>query len=284
MPPLRTGRLGRRIARVALCALAGLAGAALAVLPARADDQSVTVGGSGPYGGANNRFSPDTVAVKPGQMVTWTNAGGMHNVHFDDASLNCQKPDTPQQPSGWGGGSGKVSCTFANAGSFTYHCDLHGPSGMTGVVHVNASGTVPSGTTTSPGPGTTTAPGTTTSPGTGTSPGTSTHPLLSDLHVAPHQKRRVSGRVVIGQSGSQLEADLLPGSAGTAQSGNQSVLGRTIKRSLPAGRQRFKVALNRRGRRALARRGHLAVLLRIIVTPPSGSPATASARLRLSAR
>jgi plastocyanin len=111
----------------------------IAAAPAAiAADQSVTATPS-------NRFSPETVTVTQGESVTWTNAGGYHNVHFDDESF-LQPPIVDQ--SAW-----TVSRTFGEPGSFTYYCDAHSFVGMTGAVNVVAPdpGADPSATGTAAG-------------------------------------------------------------------------------------------------------------------------------------
>ena len=50
-------------------------------------NQTVTASGS------PNTFTPSTVTVLQAETVTWTNAGGFHNVHFDDGSF-----DQPADP------------------------------------------------------------------------------------------------------------------------------------------------------------------------------------------
>jgi plastocyanin len=103
----------------------GLSAALAAVLvtvpaAAHAADATVTAR-EGP-----NRFDPPTVTINPGNSVTWTNAGGLHNVWFDDDSY--EMPATPMNPP-W-----TVSRMFATAGTFTYVCRQH--SSMTGTVVV----------------------------------------------------------------------------------------------------------------------------------------------------
>ena len=97
-------------------------------VPAVAADQSVTAGPS-------PEFSPDDVTIDLGDTVTWNNAGGVHNVEFDDGSYT--QPPTPE-PSSW-----TVERTFDAPGTFGYHCGFHGQS-MSGVVKVrDATGQVP---------------------------------------------------------------------------------------------------------------------------------------------
>jgi plastocyanin len=77
--------------------------------------------------GAN--FTPADLTVAPGDTVKWTNNGGQHNVHFEDEQF--RQPATPQLT--W---PDPVQRTFPNAGRFSYFCDMHKDSGMTGVITV----------------------------------------------------------------------------------------------------------------------------------------------------
>ena len=93
-------------------------------VPAPAANQTVTATSS-------NTFSPRTVVVNTGDMVTWNNGGGFHNVHFDDGSF-----DMPPSPSS---SAWSVSRTFTSPGTFRYHCEAHAPT-MSGTVWVNGPG------------------------------------------------------------------------------------------------------------------------------------------------
>jgi plastocyanin len=88
-------------------------------------------------------FSPKTVVINTGDMVTWNNGGGLHNVHFDDNSFI--QPPTPSSAA-W-----SVSRTFSSPGTFRYYCEVHGGpngAGMSGTVWVNGPGYArPSGAT-----------------------------------------------------------------------------------------------------------------------------------------
>jgi plastocyanin len=88
---------------------------------ARAANQTVTAL-SGP-----NRFEPATVTVNQGEMVTWNNGSGTHNVQFNDGSY--EMPANPDSSS-W-----SVSRTFNTPGTFSYICRQHGAS-MSGTVVV----------------------------------------------------------------------------------------------------------------------------------------------------
>ena len=84
----------------------------------------------------NNHFSPVTDSVAAGSTLTWTwntctgdGYGGSscvsHSVQFDDAG-----------PSSSIKSSGTFSRMFAEAGTFTYHCAVHG-SAMSGTITVH---------------------------------------------------------------------------------------------------------------------------------------------------
>jgi plastocyanin len=108
----------------------GFVSVALGVLaaPAAAAHQSVEVG--------DDFFTPARVAVMPGDSVTWTNPGSgeAHNVLFEDGQFTA--PGTPST------GPWTVTRTFAIAGKYPYHCQVHGLE-MSGVVYVNAAGALP---------------------------------------------------------------------------------------------------------------------------------------------
>ena len=82
----------------------------------------VTVGA-----GATNSFSPATVTIQAGQSVTWSWVSGLHGVVSDSAPRAFA--DSPTQA------SGQYSATFATAGSYPYHCAVHGAM-MSGTVVV----------------------------------------------------------------------------------------------------------------------------------------------------
>jgi plastocyanin len=97
-------------------------------VPALAANQTVTATGL-------NTFSPRTVTVNTGDMVTWNNGSGFHNVHFDDNSFDMPPSATS--------GAWSVSRTFTSPGTFRYYCEAHGGpngSGMSGTVWVNGPG------------------------------------------------------------------------------------------------------------------------------------------------
>jgi plastocyanin len=183
----------REVKRVLLLALAGLAGVALAVMPALAADQNVGTDGS--------KFEPEDVAVVSGagDVVTISNSNGgfaPHDLRWDDGAPGepgATKSMADQTP--W-----SVQRTFDSEadGTYGFYCSVHGGpngEGMSGRVHVNSAGTVPTGGgggTTTGGGGTTTGTSTTPPPGgtttTSTTPppgGTTTTPPPGSDEIAP---------------------------------------------------------------------------------------------------
>jgi amicyanin len=66
-------------------------------------------------------FSPTTLTIKVGSTVTWTNmTPAPHTVTSDDGKSFDSGISTPIAPSG-----GTYSFTFKQAGTFSYHCQIH---------------------------------------------------------------------------------------------------------------------------------------------------------------
>jgi plastocyanin len=101
----------------------------LPALAHEADDHQVSV--------RDTFYTPERIAVKPGQKVTWENPGSQsaHNVVFADGSYRMPSPPTL--------GPWTAERTFDTEGTYRYSCEIHGAEGMTGIVYVNASGTLP---------------------------------------------------------------------------------------------------------------------------------------------
>jgi plastocyanin len=78
----------------------------------------------------NNSFDPSSLEVTQGTSVVWAwSSGGVtHNVTFDDGEQSGNRAD------------GTYTRTFATAGTYPYHCTIHGSatSGMRGSVTVTA--------------------------------------------------------------------------------------------------------------------------------------------------
>ena len=78
----------------------------------------------------NNFFSPASTTVAPGTTVTWTWAANAttHNVTFSDAVHSSDQS------------SGTYAQTFNTAGTFPYHCTIHGMQGTITVAAAGSSG------------------------------------------------------------------------------------------------------------------------------------------------
>jgi plastocyanin len=107
--------------------LVALFGLALALIGAACSNSNGSGASRGPNSVAivDNDFSPSNITVKAGTTVDWTNTGSaQHTVTADDGSY-----DSSFLSSG-----AKFTHTFATAGTFTYHCNVH--SSMHGTVTV----------------------------------------------------------------------------------------------------------------------------------------------------
>jgi hypothetical protein len=149
------------------------------VLPALAADQSVAI--------HDFRYAPASVAVKPGESVTWRADGSyMHSVHFDGEASGIGTPSSKYT----------ASRTFPDEGTFAYHCDVH--ASMHGVVYVNQTGTVPPPPPTpTPTGGGSPTPTPSSSPGGG-STGTTPAPVSSFRAKASVRKRKVFLTLTVG--------------------------------------------------------------------------------------
>ena len=297
-----------RLLRKRYLPLVAALGAAVAVVP------TLAVGAStGSIQAYDNYYAPSQLAVTPGGTVTFSYYGPSHyhDVHFDSASLpaSCANnnpgvgswvgPDNngtgaPQSTSG-SNNAWSSTCTFTQAGTYTFHCDVHG---FSGTVYVNTAGTVPATTTTYPPPTTGTTTGTTPPPTTttttttpGTNPGggggaggggaaPSAGSALSTVSLASIQKgASVRGSADIAQAGSTLTVDLQAASASLAKKHKAATAsaGHLSRAAVGPGRVSFSVALNARARRAVRRHGRLALTVKVKVTAPGGATGTRTA-------
>jgi plastocyanin len=113
----------RRKVGVLLCALA--AASLLWVPPVHAADSAVSI--------QNFSFQPQSVTINVDETVTWTmkDANTQHTVTANDNSFSSTNLNTAQT----------YAHTFGQAGTFSYHCNIH-PS-MTGTVTVVGGGPAP---------------------------------------------------------------------------------------------------------------------------------------------
>jgi plastocyanin len=145
------------------------------VLPALAADGAVSI--------RDDAYLPASVAVMPGETVTWTASGGStlhsHSVHFDGETDPLAPASTTYS----------ANRRFDSAGEYRYHCDVH-PFLMRGTVYVNASGTVPS-----PTPTPTASPTSSPAPGGGTTPPPAAPgPAVTGATVSSFRLRAARGR------------------------------------------------------------------------------------------
>jgi hypothetical protein len=77
--------------------------------------------------------------------------------------------------------------------------------------------------------------------------------------------------------------DLMAPRALLARAGTPALLqlGRLVREPLTAGIVPFKVSLSARALRALRAHGHLPVTVRVLLTPPHGTPVSVTRSLRL---
>jgi plastocyanin len=274
------------IRRYALALLCALLGAAIPVFPAVAGSET------GPTIAAENAglyyhyWRPPSVTIAPAATVTISNPTTVpHGVEWRPGA-----PATPTCSAGVPVGTSEAAsgtswtgtCTFTTPGTYTFWCTVH-HAAMSATVTVNSGGstttttTTPTTTTTTTGP-TPATPPTTTTTGTGVLPSAEGAPPL--LHLAHGQRgHTVHGAIDVtgAEIGARLEVDLLAGRASLARAGSRVRVGRVLRSSLPAGRVSFSVPLNARARAALRRHRHLALTVRILLTP-SHSPAVSISR------
>lgn len=124
-------RLSSALAMLVLATALGCGGSS--GYPTSSGNNTGGTGGTGTGGSTSssisvvdNSFDPAATTVTAGTTVTWTwNGSAQHNVTFDDGSG--LKSATQN--------SGTYSRTFASAGTYSYHCTIHG-AGMSGTITV----------------------------------------------------------------------------------------------------------------------------------------------------
>ena len=172
------------------------------MVPALGQDRSIGTSGTA--------FTPATVTVDVGDTVTVSNTdGGFHDLHWDDRANAEQALPGP----GW-----TSTRTFSAPGTYTFACDVHRGTGMTGTVVVRrpetsapaattdatATQTTPPAqqttTTASPPPSETTTTPTPTTTSTAAPPATASTAASSADRRAPSLRARAGslrGRLVL---------------------------------------------------------------------------------------
>ncbi|GAA0707663.1 plastocyanin/azurin family copper-binding protein [Dokdonella soli] len=109
--------------------------------PALAANHIVNVGGSGLV------FSPSRLTITAGDTVTFTNAGGFHNVASAPGAVTSFRCASGCDGDGVGGNGAATSTgwsavvAFPKAGTVPYYCEVHGApgQGMSGTLTVQAA-------------------------------------------------------------------------------------------------------------------------------------------------
>jgi plastocyanin len=284
-----------RLRRGLLLGVVALLGAAVVVLPALAVEANPTIQAQNVTEGATTRhfWAPAAESIEPGGTVALSNPSATtpHGVEWVSTPGGVQ-PTCTGVPVGTtvaaSGTNWSGSCSFANAGVYTFYCTVHGPE-MTGRITVGSDGVT---TTTMTTGSTTQTQGSTPSPSVGASgpapgapaPGAGSSASLlagsasSALRLASTQHgHSVKGSLAVSQAGAggTLAVTLLARSAALASAGHRQVqVGRTLRSSLRLGTTTFTVALSAKAKRALRLRGRLALTVRLVLTSPHGSSVT----------
>jgi hypothetical protein len=82
----------------------------------------------------------------------------------------------------------------------------------------------------------------------------------------------------VGHSGSTVLIQLLSRKAQFARA-KLVLAGRGLQRGVARGKRRFYAKLNAKAKRALKKHGKLRLTVRLTITPPGGSPVTASRKV-----
>jgi hypothetical protein len=268
-----------------LFALAALLGAAVAVLPALAASPSEAklevnencVEPDWPCWATPGSSQPASkVTIASGGSVTFADGKTAANIAWTGTAPPCEPavPVAPASPkTGWEG-----KCTFATAGTYNFESSTLFNDGVDNYtkyeVVVEGSTTTPTGTTSEGGSKGGSTTGTTTS---GPAPAGES-PTGSPLSGAPRFSSSQRGSTVKGAlqiskagAGDRLEVDLIATTASLAKAEHATqVVGRLVSASVSAGQRSFSVKLDTKARRALKRHHHLALKVKITLTPASG--------------
>jgi plastocyanin len=262
----------RRIARGYL-AFAAVLGALVAALPSLASSETSPTVEAVNVGLYTHYWSPSQVAVASGGVVRFSNPTTVaHGVEWRDASKPTCSGEVPvgntpaASGTNWSG-----TCTFPQAGTYTFYCTVHGPE-MSGTITVSASGTTTMTTGVTPTP---TVP-TSTTPAS--EPSSAPPPLERPSLRFSQRGGAVRGSLDVSRTGAggRLRIGLFAKRAalGRASGPSHVRVGQLVRSSVPAGRFSFRVKLDASARRALRRHRRLALSVRITLTPTEGEPLT----------
>lgn len=284
--------------------LVAILGAGVVVLPQVAGSETVPPieafnSGGGVYG-ETHAWKPAQATVSAGGVVMISNPTAVpHGVRWVGG------PETPSCSAGiplstsavTKGANWSGTCTFAQAGVYTFYCTVHGPE-MTGTITVNANGTTTTSTTigstetspSEPPTGTSTGPEGSPANANGSGPGGSliAGSAFSALRLrATQHGPSVHGAVAVSQAGAggRLVVELLAKTASltSVRRPAQVVVGRLVRGSLHPGTATFTVTLDAKAARALRVHGRLALTVKIVLTPAHGSAVTLNRSVTLHA-
>ncbi len=213
---------------------------------------------------SSNAFSPKDVSVNVGESVTWNNAGGFHNVLFDDGLFD--EPPDPVDP--W---PMPVSRTFNTVGTFRYICEAHVTSdNMTGTVTVLSYGAPP-------GPG----------PGPGPPQPVAADKVKPTLKLSGRRKQRALRRraVLVAVEVNEASTVVAAGTVSVPGAGKVIRLKKASKRLAAGAKATLKLKLPKQAskalRRAFGRRTRLTARLTVTARDAAGNTRSAKRKIAL---
>jgi hypothetical protein len=223
--------------------------------------------------------------VASGGTVTFVDHGEKANIAWTGAAATCESsvPVAPASPeTGWEG-----KCTFATPGTYHFESSTLFNDGVDNytkyeIVVEGSASAPPIGTTGEGGSKGGSSPGTTPSGPAPAGEGPTGSPLAGAPRISPNQRgSTVKGSLEVSKAGTgdRLEVDLLATTASLAKAGHGTqVVGRFVSASVGAGQRSFSVKPNAKARQALKRHHHLALRVKITLTPAGGGEATSVTR------
>ncbi len=282
-----------------LLALAALLGAAVAVLPALAASPSEAklevnencVEPDWPCWATPGSSQPAAkVTIASGGSLTFADSKTAANIAWTGTAPTCESavPVAPASPkTGWEG-----KCTFATPGTYNFESSTLFNDGVDNytkyeVVVEGSAGTTPTGTTGEGGSKGVSAPGTTTSPPVPVGESPTGSPLSGSPKISSSQRgSTVKGSLEVSKAGvgDRLEVDLIATTASQAKARHATqVVGRFVSASVGAGQRSFSVKLITKAARALKRHHHLALKVKITLTPVYGEETSVTRSVTLHA-
>ncbi len=269
--------------RVPCLALLALA-AALVVLPAVAGSETgPTIEAenipASTYTEEGHAWTPSRVTVAEGGVVTLKNPGATvpHGVEWvgGPATPACSAGVPVGTTAAASGTNWSGTCTFAQAGTYTFYCTVHGRA-MSGTIVVSGSGAP----TPTPTPGPEGGPIPPVGSGPGGPSGVGGSPFAGGSHAlklaAAQHGSSVRGSIDVSSAGAGGRLEVAVFAAGASLIAHRSSrvrIGRYLRSSVHAGVASFAVGLTARARAALRRHSRLAATVQIVLTPVSGKPA-----------